>query len=111
MKQAFTLLLLLSLLVSSGCATSSPGRPWGFIDPEGDAVEAESVFPFEGSGTIRSSGFIKQRNWGLSWFTDGGRRNRGGNFWLSTPNLTVHGSRDAALFLFILPHLFIHIKK
>lgn len=110
MKLAFILFLLLSLLVSSGCATTS-GRPWGFMDPEEDTIEAESVFPFEGSGSIKSSGTVRQHNWGLSWFTDGGRGNRGGNFWLDTPNLSARDADAAIFFLLVLPHILIHIKK
>jgi hypothetical protein len=81
------------------------------MDPGEDTFEAESVFPSEGSGTIRSSGFVRQRNWGLGWFTDGGRGNRGGNFWLDTPNLSARDTEAAAFFLLVLPHIMLNIKK
>jgi len=110
LKQVFVLLLLLSLLVSSGCATAS-GRPWGFMDPEEDTFEAESIFPFEGSGSKRSSGIVNGSNWGLGWFSDAGRDSHGESFWLNTPNLSARDAEAAAFFLFILPHLLIHIKN
>jgi hypothetical protein len=54
---------------------------------------------------------VRQRNWGLGWFTDGGRGNRGGNFWLDTPNLSARDTEAAAFFLLVLPHIMLNIKK